>query len=121
MNHSKQPKPQIEIAKDGPYLVKGGLPLSEQAIVTNAEGDSHSLSFNLYRHRTEFLDEQQALTQYDQDASGNIITQVNADQTTVAYTWLNGLRMSSTDAFGQTNSYHYDSNGNETTIADCAV
>jgi CDGSH-type Zn-finger protein len=31
---------QIEIAKDGPYLVKGGLPLSEQLIVTNAEGES---------------------------------------------------------------------------------
>ena len=33
-------KTQIEIIKDGPYLVKGGLPLSEQLIVTNAEGES---------------------------------------------------------------------------------
>src|ERR1035438_10204552 len=31
---------QIEITKDGPYLVKGGLPLNEQLIVTNAEGES---------------------------------------------------------------------------------
>ena len=31
---------KIEITKDGPYLVSGGLPLSEQHIVTNAEGDS---------------------------------------------------------------------------------
>jgi CDGSH-type Zn-finger protein len=31
---------KIEITKDGPYLVSGGLPLDEQWIVTNAEGDS---------------------------------------------------------------------------------
>ena len=30
-------KAQIDITKDGPYLVKGGLPLSEQLIVTNAD------------------------------------------------------------------------------------
>src|ERR1035438_5638992 len=40
MNKSEQPKAQIEITKNGPYLVKGGLPLSEQEIVTNAEGES---------------------------------------------------------------------------------
>ncbi len=31
---------KIEIRKDGPYLVSGGVPLSEQHIVTNAEGES---------------------------------------------------------------------------------
>lgn len=31
---------RIQITKDGPYLVSGGLPLSEQRIVTNAEGES---------------------------------------------------------------------------------
>jgi CDGSH-type Zn-finger protein len=31
---------KIEVTKDGPYLVSGALPLSEQWIVTNAEGDS---------------------------------------------------------------------------------
>ena len=31
---------KIEVLKDGPYLVSGGLPLSEQHIVTNAEGES---------------------------------------------------------------------------------
>ena len=31
---------KIEILKDGPYLASGGLPLSEQWIVTNAEGES---------------------------------------------------------------------------------
>lgn len=31
---------KIEVTKDGPYLVSGALPLAEQAIVTNAEGES---------------------------------------------------------------------------------
>ncbi|HTQ51959.1 MAG TPA: CDGSH iron-sulfur domain-containing protein [Candidatus Acidoferrales bacterium] len=31
---------KIEVTRDGPYLVSGQLPLSEQWIVTNAEGDS---------------------------------------------------------------------------------
>jgi len=40
MNTNQTPASKIEITKDGPYLVSGGLPLSEQHIVTNAEGDS---------------------------------------------------------------------------------
>jgi CDGSH-type Zn-finger protein len=36
----KNEPPQIEITKDGPYLVKGGLPLSQQLIVVNEEGES---------------------------------------------------------------------------------
>jgi CDGSH-type Zn-finger protein len=31
---------KIEVTKNGPYLVSGGLPLSEQHIVVNEEGDS---------------------------------------------------------------------------------
>jgi len=42
MSHqqSRQPDARIEVTKDGPYLVSGDLPLSEQWIVTNAEGES---------------------------------------------------------------------------------
>ena len=40
MTKSAQANVKIEVTKDGPYLVSGGLPLSEQWIVTNAEGDS---------------------------------------------------------------------------------
>ncbi len=40
MKKSEHPKAKIEITKDGPYLVSGSLPLSEQWIVTNAEGES---------------------------------------------------------------------------------
>jgi CDGSH-type Zn-finger protein len=31
---------KIEVTKDGPYVVSGGLPLTEQQIVVNAEGES---------------------------------------------------------------------------------
>jgi len=40
MKKQSPPDAKIEITKDGPYLVSGGLPLSEQRIVTNAEGES---------------------------------------------------------------------------------
>jgi len=36
----KQAAANIQIKKDGPYLVNGPLPLSDQHIVTNAEGES---------------------------------------------------------------------------------
>lgn len=40
MNQEQQPSPKIEICKDGPYLVSGALPLSEQFIVINDQGES---------------------------------------------------------------------------------
>lgn len=40
MKKSAQPVVKIEVSKNGPYLVSGDLPLSEQWIVTNADGDS---------------------------------------------------------------------------------
>ena len=40
MNESHRPSPKIDIVADGPYSVSGGLPLCEQWIVTNAEGES---------------------------------------------------------------------------------
>ena len=40
MKKSPQPDGKIQVTKDGPYLVDGNLPLSEQWIVTNAEGES---------------------------------------------------------------------------------
>ncbi len=40
MKRKPQPHVKIEVTQDGPYLVSGDLPLSEQWIVTNAEGDS---------------------------------------------------------------------------------
>jgi CDGSH-type Zn-finger protein len=40
MKKESTPDEKIEVAKNGPYLVSGGLPLSEQHIVTNAGGES---------------------------------------------------------------------------------
>ena len=40
MKEHEQANAKIQVSKDGPYLVSGGLPLSEQWIVTNAEGES---------------------------------------------------------------------------------
>jgi CDGSH-type Zn-finger protein len=40
MKKSEPPTAKIEVTRNGPYLVSGSLPLSEQWIVTNAEGDS---------------------------------------------------------------------------------
>jgi CDGSH-type Zn-finger protein len=40
MKEKEQPGAKIEITEDGPYLVSGDLPLSEQRIVINAEGES---------------------------------------------------------------------------------
>ena len=40
MSQGHEPSAQIEVRKNGPYLVSGGLPLSEQRIITNAEGES---------------------------------------------------------------------------------
>ena len=40
MNQHKPPDAKIQIAKDGPYLVKGDLPLAKQTIATNAAGES---------------------------------------------------------------------------------
>ncbi len=40
MKNSEQSSAKIQVTKNGPYLVTGGLPLSEQRIVTNAQGES---------------------------------------------------------------------------------
>ena len=37
---NKPASPNVQITRDGPYLVTGSLPLGKQAIGTNAEGDS---------------------------------------------------------------------------------
>jgi CDGSH-type Zn-finger protein len=40
MKNTEQLTVRIEVTKDGPYLASGGVPLSEQLIVTNAQGES---------------------------------------------------------------------------------
>ena len=40
MENKERPGAKIEVTKDGPYLVSGGVSLGEQWIVTNDEGES---------------------------------------------------------------------------------
>jgi len=40
VSQKRQPNPLIEVTKDGPYQVSGNLPLSDQWIVTNVQGES---------------------------------------------------------------------------------
>jgi CDGSH-type Zn-finger protein len=40
VSQEQQPSPQIVVSENGPYLVSGNLPLNEQWIVTNAQGES---------------------------------------------------------------------------------
>ena len=86
--------------------------------VTDAQGNTHSLFFNLYRGQTSFTDERGQVTYYTCDGDGNLIEQLNPDQTTTTSTWQNDLKTSDTDAYGQTTSDYYDSNGNVVDTTD---
>jgi CDGSH-type Zn-finger protein len=54
MEAKEHPDARIDITRDGPYLVSGGLPLSEQSIVTNAQGESIE-----YREKRKFPPQQE--------------------------------------------------------------
>ena len=86
--------------------------------VTDAEGNTHSLSFNIYRNRTAFTDERGQTTYYTYDGDGNVTQQLNPDRTAVSSTWQDDLKTSDTDAYGQATSYQYDANGNVTQLTD---
>ena len=40
MKDTERPAARIDVTRDGPYAVSGGVPLSEQLIVTNEQGES---------------------------------------------------------------------------------
>ena len=40
MNEKEQVGAKVSVTRNGPYIVSGGVPLTEQSIVTNAEGES---------------------------------------------------------------------------------
>ena len=80
--------------------------------VTDAEGNTESVSFNIYRSQASYTDERGQVTRYATDGNGNPTEQLNPDQTTITSTWLNDLKMSDTDAYGQSTDYHYDADGN---------
>jgi YD repeat-containing protein len=86
--------------------------------VIDAVGDTHTVSDNLFTNRISFTDERGLVSYYSFDAQGNETLQINPDGTTLASTWENGLKTSSTDALGNTTTYKYDSNGNAIKVID---
>ena len=86
--------------------------------VTDADGDFDNLSFNIFRSRSDYTDDRGLTTYFTCDASGDVVQQLNPDGTTTASTWQNNLKMSDTDAFGQTTTYYYNANGNLVEAAD---
>ncbi|HEV2969531.1 MAG TPA: autotransporter-associated beta strand repeat-containing protein [Pirellulales bacterium] len=79
--------------------------------VTDTLGNSQSFSYNLFRNRTAATNENDQTTLYDYDKDGNVLQQLNPDQTTTTATWLNDLKQTDTDEYGQTETFvHGDPN-----------
>jgi YD repeat-containing protein len=87
--------------------------------VTDAEGNTHSVSHDIYRNRTSFTDERGQTSYYVYDSEGNLTQQIAPNRTTTTSTWVttsgatwkNCLKTADTDAYGQTESYVYSTDG----------
>ena len=82
--------------------------------VTNASGQTQSVSDNIYRNQTTFTDENGNSTIHTYDTHGNETMAIAPDGTTVSFTYTNDLVTASTDSYGQTTSYVYNANGKVT-------
>lgn len=85
--------------------------------VTDATGDTQTVSDDIYLNRADVTDERGQMTSYVYDSQGNEIEQINPDNTTLAYTWGSdpwdlGLKTSDTDEYGQPETYSYYSTAN---------
>jgi RHS repeat-associated protein len=81
--------------------------------VTDANGNTHSISYNLDRSRTSYTDERGQITYYTFDGHGNTTELVGPDRTATFSTYSTGdLKLSDTDAYGQTESYVYNDTNN---------
>jgi len=89
--------------------------------VTDASGNRHSLSYDLHRYQSSFVDERGKLSRYSYDAKGNLVELRQADRTVERSTWYdNGLKETSTDAYGAIERYTYDSFGKIHVVNDRA-
>ena len=93
--------------------------------MTDAQGDTHSLSYNLSRSRTSYTDENGQITYYTFDSNGNVLRRRILTAPPETFTWnSNDLKLSDTNAYGQTESYLYNDtvnvvpNGNVTKFTD---
>ncbi|MEI6657129.1 MAG: RHS repeat-associated core domain-containing protein [Planctomycetota bacterium] len=77
--------------------------------VIDAEGLRHSFAYNLFRRQSAFIDERGSAFRYSYDVQGNLLGVQQPDRTIERSTWYaNGLRQSSTDAYGQIRTFEYD-------------
>ncbi len=77
--------------------------------VTDTEGNRHSLTYNLHRRQSAFVDERGNVSRYSYDSEGNLLERRQPDRTVERSTWTpDGLKLSSTDAYGATERYDYD-------------
>jgi RHS repeat-associated protein len=80
--------------------------------VTDAEGYTHHLFYNLFNRQTIFTDERGARTTYAYNDDGNLVELVHPDQAREEFVWQNQLMQSRTDPFGNTEHFQYDTLGN---------
>lgn len=77
--------------------------------VTDTEGLQHSFAYDLFHDQSTFVNENGYGTRYSYDKQGNLLEVRQPDRTTERSTWSDkGLKLSSTDAYGQTETYAYD-------------
>jgi uncharacterized delta-60 repeat protein/RHS repeat-associated protein len=77
--------------------------------VTDAEQNISSATYNIFRQQTAQIAANALATDYSYDNKGNIAEVRSPDGTTVTATWNTdkGLKLTSTDAFGQQETYSY--------------
>jgi RHS repeat-associated protein len=88
--------------------------------VTDAEGLRHSFSYNLHRRQSAFVNERGFVTRYSYDDTGNLLELRQPDRTSERSTWTaTGLKLTSTDAYGATTAFAYDTaTGKVTSVTD---
>jgi RHS repeat-associated protein len=88
--------------------------------VTDAEGLRHSFSYNLHRRQSAFINERGFATRYAYDDTGNLLELRQPDRTSERSTWTTeGLKLTSTDAYGATTAFAYDIwSGKVTSVTD---
>ena len=81
--------------------------------VTDAQGNTQTVSHDIYCNQADFTDERGVTTSYTYDSQGRELQVLYADGTTQSCTWNSSdLKLSDTDQYGQKTNYTYDSYGN---------
>ena len=90
--------------------------------VTDTLGNRHSLTYNLHRKQSAFIDERGNLSRYAYDDEGNLLEVRSPNRTVERSTWsADGLKLSATDVFGGTARFAYDATTGQMTSSTDAV